>query len=294
MKKFFSLLALCCIGMMFLASCEKEKKQDKLPVPQYKELHAKISFDTPELAKYIEGERLPSFIEITSSGCYIANIKRNGKASFVIDKFTVETRSTATFRLNALGATLRVEYDAAGNPTKAAYSSLSGDFNIDVAVSGSGDKIKGTVADDLCRNWKVKNTYISAEGEGLSSGLATTKLFSGADFREMAAYFAENGVNVNPSEFEGYRLERVIFTETGSFVFDFAKDDPYIGAFEVGTNDSFNYNFRVNHKDNPVVGISGNGTVVREEKTLTLNLNTNVTYSGKNYKVQITLEMNPE
>lgn len=294
MKKFFSLLALCCIGLMFLASCEKEKKQDKLPVPQYKELHARIAFDSPEFAKHIEEERLPSSIEVTSSGYYIAQIKKNGKKAFVIDKFTVETRSTAVFRLNSLGATLQVEYDSEGNPTKAVYSSLAGDFNIDVAVSGSGDKIKGSVADDLCRNWKVKNTYISAEGEGLSSGLATTKVFSGADFREMAAYFADNGIKVDPSDFEGYRLDRVIFTETGSFLFDFANEDPYLGVFEVGANDAFSYNFRTNHKENPIVGISGNGTVVREGSTLTLNMFSNVTYDGKKYKAQLTLEMNPE
>lgn len=298
MKKI--LFAIACVAAIAV-SCNKPEnnKQAKLEVPQNKSYHASFTLDDKAFEPAVSDGKVPLTIEITSGGKFLLGFRdtdaikpesapliyKSGEYDVVVTK-APSANLDFTF---AMYGHLLIKQEAGNGKWDVEYKNPNGSSYSGAAILTS-DKLSGTLADNLCRSWKPKEIILSASGGDMTSAIVGKK-FS-ANVSEIVAYLKEKGIKVDNS-YTKYSLESIDYTETGMLIINF-KDfaiSPFVGNFTLNESKDENiaYNFDLSWEDNPVIPVSGNGTVTVTDTQMTLYTESDVVIKGKTYHISVTI-----
>ena len=292
------LLAACAI--FAFASCTKPAKdsETKLPEPKSKSYHASFTLTDTNFDRPIKAGSIPKTIDLTSGGKFLLGFldtdaiePEKAPYKFKSGKYEVLELKAPSADLKftfAMYGSLIVKQDNGGS-WLVEYIEPDGSSHEGAAVL-SNDEVSGTLADNICRSWKPKSFIVSASGGDLTSAIVGKK-FS-ADINEVVAYLKEKGIKIDVN-YTNYNLESIDFTENGMFLINF-KDfaiAPFVGNFSLNESqdDNIAYNFDLAWEDNPVIPVSGNGSVHVDETQLTLYTESDTVISGKEYHISVSI-----
>ena len=138
--------------------------------------------------------------------CQVTLDKGNGKVTIIPDKDVAVKADTAEY-----------EYAATITPIEAT----------------------STVAANLARNWKVKNTYVQIEGGKGDQKVTVKKNFVGCDLHEIGRTLKENKVGLSDADvaqLAGYNLTELNFLGNGNMIMNFDGPESYYGTWNVSGN----------------------------------------------------------
>ncbi len=298
MKRLF--LIACCALIAF-ASCTKPEggASTKLTTPKDKEHHASFTLNDKKFDVPIKKGVVPKTVVVTSGGEFLLGFYDNDAA--VPEKAPYKYRS-GRFSLagaKAIVAGLRFSFqkygellikEGSGNEWLIDYIAPDGTTYSGVATT-SGDKISGVMADNVCRSWKPATILVSASGGNITNAIVGKK-FS-ADLKQIFDFLKDGGMDIDNGAFAQYALESVAFTEGGLFIINFKNFSvsPFVGNFTLKENqeENISYKFDLAWVDNPLIPVTGTGTLTVTGTQLTLFTESDATVKGKTYHVSATI-----
>ena len=299
MKRFI-LLAAC--ALFAVVSCSKPDQGDgsKLPEPESKSYHASFTLNDTKLERPIKNGDIPKTIDITSGGLFLlgyldtdaikpetAPLKyKSGKYGIV----QVKTPSADLKFTFGMYGSLTIKKDNGNGKWLIEYTEADGTSHEGIATLND-EEVSGALADNLCRSWKPTSIIVSASGGDLTDAIVGKK-FS-ADINEIIAYLKEKGVDINPSNYAQYQLQSIDYAENGLIIINF-KDfaiAPFVGNFSLNESQDNNiaYNFELSWEDNPVIPVSGVGSVNVNGSQMTLYTESDAVIQGQTYYVSVTI-----
>ena len=295
------LILIAACALFAFASCTKTDKpgNTRLAAPKDKSYHASFTLTDTKFALPIKNGEIPKTIDITSGGKFLlgfldtdaakpeeAPLKyksgkyevRETKAPSADLKFTFEMYGSLIIKQDNGGGSWIVEYI---DPDGSAYEG---------AAILTNDKVSGVLADNICRSWKPTSFILSVSGGDLTSAIVGKKF--PADINEVVKYLKEKGVKID-ANYAKYSLESIDFLESGMILVNF-KDfaiSPFVGNFTLKESQDNNiaYNFVLAWEDNPVIPVSGNGSIHVDDTQMTLYTESDTTISGKVYKISVSI-----
>ena len=295
------LILIAACALVAFASCTKAEKtnETKLSAPKSKSYHASFTLNDTKFDRPIKSGDIPKTIDITSGGKFLLGFLDTDaiepeKAPFKYKsgKFDVLELKAPSADLKftfAMYGSLIIKQDNGSGSWLVEYIDPDGSAYEGAAVL-TGDEVSGTLADNICRSWKPTSFIISAEGGDLTSAIVGKK-FS-ADINEVVAYLREKGIKIDAS-YAKYSLESIDFTENGMILINF-KDfaiAPFVGDFTLNESqdDNIAYNFDLAWEDNPVIPVSGNGSIHVDDTQMTLYTESDTEISGKAYHISVSI-----
>ena len=298
MKRFI-LVAAC--ALVALCACTKpEKNESTLPVAKYKDYHASYTLKGPNFDGPIKSGKVPQTIDLTSGGKFVLGFRDNDAAkpdapliykSGIYSVIESKAVSAGLMFIFPMYGDLTIKSNS-GNNWEVEYTTASGETFDGTAIL-TGEQISGELAEDVCRSWKPYQIIVSASGEDMTAIVG--KIFNN-DISEICSYLKEKGVDINPADYAQYTLESIDFTESGMMVINF-KDfaiAPFVGNFNLKESNDENlaYNFNLSWEDNPVIPVSGVGSVTVSGSQLTLYTESDAVISGKTYHISASILCN--
>ena len=100
-------------------------------------------------------------------------------------------------------------------------------------------------------------------------------------------------MNINAADYEKYSLESIDYTENGMLFINF-KDfaiAPFVGDFSLqeSKDDNLLYDFSLSWDDNPVIPVTGVGSVTVIDSQMTLYTESDAVVSGKTYHISVSI-----
>lgn len=236
MKKYYFLLALACI-LPFLTSCKKDDDDKKLDAPEMKTLALQdkalsISFKSAE-APYEE-------VVLTETGKAIITVRPQAEApatrglllpDYIYGTYTVK-------------GDVYTIYDDEGNfvchlqmitgednlitSTKLFFSSSVSDA-VTYVVEVVGKVSDSNLTQDLCRDWTIRYTHITLDGD-----VKASKVFEAPDASSFNAIidYAKSKANFNEAIPSDMAITDIMFTQTGTFVILFKNGKIFVGTWK--------------------------------------------------------------
>ncbi|MBO4570297.1 MAG: hypothetical protein J5699_00020 [Bacteroidales bacterium] len=282
-------------ALLVLASCDPADTPSKYTVPKYKEYHAQLSFNGEDVKDQVRNGVIPSTLELTSSGKYVAAVAKpeENKLVYTVGNFSIPTRALDVINLEGLNLSMTFKNIAASSWLVNLSNSKSS-LSLDTEAKAANELVVGSFADSLCRSWHVKSISISATGSDIPSKLSTIKVFETPDISKIGDYFSENGVSVDVGALKDYVISDISFTEYSTLIINFTKAAPFIGTYSLDKNHKATYSFALQYEDNPVFAGTGKGmlTIDRASFTLTFRIESEiVTTDGKKYNGKVIFEL---
>lgn len=293
------ILTVAC-AVAALASCTKPNNNQPVEMadPANKEYHASFVLDAVDFAEPLITADAPKTIDLTSGGKFLLgfyDIDAEDPASaplvYKSGTYTVSTTKAPSAGLVftfAMYGSLTVK-EGNGNNWEVEYTGPKGGKYTGSAITG-GDKLDSTLATDLCRSWKPTSLIVKVSGDGLDQPVGKT---FGSDIKEVLDFLVSKGVNVDPAKYQKYQLQSIDYTEDGLLLINFKEFAiaPFAGHFSLDESKDENiaYNFDLCWEDNPVIPVSGKGSVIVANKVMTLKTDSDVTVKGKNYHIALTI-----
>ena len=289
MKKLFALAA---VAALLLSSCDKPEQKTEMTLPVYKSHHASLTLKRDKFAAEMDRGEIPSTIDLTSAGHFVLGLKRpdDGKLTFKAGDFTIQEAKAGpvTYVFGGYGSLTVKDTDA--KSWEITYTTASG-TSYETAATVAEDVVTGTMADDLCRTWKPVSITASAKGGDLPASVGGAKEFKGGDLEAIADYLVECGIKVDVSQLLKYNLTDVTFMESGKVFFNFKDSsiEPFVGTFSLkdSSKGNLSYDFSVSWASNPVIPVSGEGTVGVKDGKMSLATESVVTVNSKDYTVTL-------
>lgn len=291
MKRIYLLAAVVLVAF---AACTKPNEA-KLETPKYKAYNVSLTLTDPAFAAGIEDGSIPKTIDISSGGKFLLGFRDNDAANpdtdplyYVSGEYTVITSKvpSAGIQYNFPKYGVLEMKEGSGNNWSIGYVPPRG-----TSVAGNAiltnEKVSGQLSNKLCRSWRPTKIIITADGGNLSEAIAG-KEFS-TDLSEIFTFLKSKGIDIDPGKYAQYTLLSIDFTESGMLFINF-KDfaiSPFVGNFSLNESQDQNmsYDFNLSWVDNPVIPISGLGSVNISGKQLTLYTDSQATVKGKTYHI---------
>ena len=298
MKRIF-IIALC--ALFAVAGCTKPEKgsDSKMPLPKNKAYHASFTLNDTKFDRPIKKGDIPKTIELTSGGKFLLGFLDTDAIEPEKAPLAYKSGIYKVLESKAISAGLIFEFpkygtltvkEGSGNNWTLEYTTAEGEAYEGAALL-SGDVVTGELAESICRSWKPRDFIVSASGGNIKNAIVGKK-FS-ADLYEIINYLRDNGVNINAADYEKYSLESIDYTENGMLFINF-KDfaiAPFVGDFSLdeSKDDNLHYDFSLSWEDNPVIPVTGVGSVTVIDSQMTLYTESDAVVSGKTYHISVSI-----
>jgi hypothetical protein len=294
------ILIAACALFAFAACTKTEKPGDtKLSAPRNKNYHASFTLNDTKFDLPVKNGGIPKTIDITSGGKFLLGFMdtdaiKPEESPLIYKSGKYDVRETKVpsadlkFTFDMYGS-LIIKQDNGDGSWLVEYIDPDGSTYSGAAIF-TNDKISGVLADNICRSWKPTAFIMSISGGDLTTAIVGKK-FS-ADINEVVKYLKDKGVKIDVN-YAKYSLESIDFMESGMILVNF-KDfaiSPFVGNFSLKESQDNNiaYNFVLSWEDNPVIPVSGNGSVHVDETQLTLYTESDTVISGKEYHISVSI-----
>ena len=293
------LIAAC--ALFAFASCTKTENpgNTKLPAPKDKGYHASFTLNDTKFDLPVKNGVIPKTIDITSGGKFLLGFldtdavrPETAPLKYKSGKYEVkETKVPSAdlkFTFDMYGS-LIIKQDNGDGSWIVDYIDPDGETYEGVAIL-SKDQISGILADNICRSWKPTSFILSVSGGSLTDAIVGKKF--PPDINEVVKFLKEKGIRID-TDYAKYSLESIDFLENGMILINF-KDfaiSPFVGNFSLKESQDNNiaYNFALAWEDNPVIPVSGNGSIHVDDTQMTLYTKSDTEISGKTYHISVSI-----
>ncbi|MBR5056797.1 MAG: hypothetical protein IKX03_06340 [Bacteroidales bacterium] len=146
-------------------------------------------------------------------------------------------------------------------------------------------------AANLCRNWKVKSTFVKLEGGKADQKVSVSKSFVGCDLHEIARTLKENKIGISDADvakLAGYHLTELNFIGNSTMIMNFDGPESYYGSWILSGN---TITWEINNS-NALLSAKATGTIsFPGNKSAQLLINTDVAAGDKKYTGTIRFDL---
>lgn len=297
--KRYVIIALCVL--LNFTACTKPEQGGKpvLPLPDDKTYHASFTLSDTRLEIPLKKGDVPKTIDITSGGKFLLGFYDTGASDPENAPLIYKSGYFKVVKSKAISAGLIFEFprygkltvkEGSANNWTLEYTTAKGETYEGAALL-TGDVVTGELAESICRSWKPRELIVSASGGNITNAIVGKK-FS-ADIYEIINYLKDNGMNINAEDYKKYSLESIDYTEGGKLFINF-KDfaiSPFVGNFSLkeSQDENLTYDFSLSWEDNPVIPVSGVGSVTVIDSQMTLYTESDAIVGGKTYHIAVSI-----
>lgn len=275
------LFILFAASLFLTAACEKS--DPVYPDPATKKEAVTIKFNKGQVPEMTisKVDVTITEIDLTEASRYVLFVtKGDGKSTVWMGQCAPQN---GTYNLQGFGNIELLDGKVAIRPSAGVtVRAESGVYTYEATIMPM-PQMNSATAVNLCRNWKVKSTYVKIEGGKADNKVSLAKSFVGCDLHEIARTLKENKIGLSDADvakLAGYNLTELNFIGNSTMIMNFDGPESYYGTWNLS---GYIVTWEMNDS-NALLSAKATGTVsFPGNKSAQLLVNTDVAAGDEKY-----------